>query len=181
MTENAGVRRSEPNDNSEDRRSANRATVPEYAPEPGQVEELVVELAPRKSALNTLMEMVETFGAAHSVPEAAVYRVNLELDELLTNYVVHRRPSDVPAKMVVRVRLVDRRLVLVVADTGPPFDPQTVDPLPDPAGDAVETVGGAGLHLVRSYADRIHYSEVDGCNILRLEHDLNPEPEGSLS
>ena len=128
-----------------------------------------------------MMEIIEAFGAEHSVPEATVYRVNLELDELLTNYVVHRLPSDVPARMGVRMRLIDRCLILVIADAGPPFDPRTVDPLPDPAGDAGPTVGGAGLHLVRSYADRIHYREVNGWNILRLEHDLDVDPEESQS
>ena len=113
----------------------------------------------------------------HGVSEEAVYRVNLEVDELLTNYVVHRRPSDVPARMVVRVRLVRRCLVLVVADTGPPFDPASVAPLSEAPDRSVE-LGGAGLHLVRSYADRLHYRELDGCNILRLEHDLEPEPKG---
>ena len=66
-------------------------------------------------------------------------------------------------------------VVLVVADTGPPFDPQNVAPLPELVGEEPPKLGGAGLDLVRSYADRLHYREVDGCNILRLEHDLDPE------
>ena len=178
MTKNPGVRRIGSGDSSDSPWTPSRAVVPGYAPEPGQIDELVVELAPRKSALNTLMEMVEAFGAEHSVAEAAVYRVNLELDELLTNYVVHRLPADWPARMVIRIRLVAQRLVLVVADTGPPFDPQNVEPLPDLVGDEMPGLGGSGLHLVRSYADRLHYREVDGCNILRLEHDLDPESKG---
>ena len=74
-----------------------------------------------------------------------------------------------------------RGLVLVVADTGPPFDPQSVQRIVDPVGEELPGLGGAGLHLVRSYADRLHYREVDGCNILRLKHDLNPDPKGGQS
>ena len=175
MAKNPGVRRLDSAESSDGPWSPARAAVPGYAPEPGQIDELVIELAPRKSALNTMMEMVEAFGAEHSVSEVAVYRVNLALDELLTNYIVHRLPADWPARMAIRVRLFARRLVLVVADTGPPFDPQNVAPLPELVGEEPPKLGGAGLHLVRSYADRLHYREVDGCNILRLEHDLDPE------
>ena len=67
-----------------------------------------------------MMGMVEAFGAEHSVSEVAIFRVNLEFDELVTNYLVHRLPADWPARMAIRIRLFARRLVLVVADTGPP-------------------------------------------------------------
>ena len=176
MTKNPGVRRLDSAESSDGPWSPAHTAVPGYAPEPGQIDELVVELAPRKSALNTMMGMVEAFGAEHSVSEVAIFRVNLELDELVTNYIVHRLPADWPARMVIRIRLFALRLVLVVADTGPPFDPQNVEPLPEPVGEEPPKLGGTGLHLVRSYADRFHYAEVDGCNILRLEHDLDPEP-----
>ena len=92
------------------------------------------------------------------------------------------RPTGAPIRLVGStpagrwIQHLARRLVLVVADTGPPFDPQNVEPLPESVGEEPPKLGGAGLHLVRSYADRLHYAEVDGCNILRLEHDLDPEP-----
>ena len=169
-----------------------RIAVPGYAVEPGQMDELVVELFPRRSALSAIMEMVEKFGETHCIPDWIVYKLNLEIDELLTNYVVHRRSSHAAPRMVIRVRLVGpdvasgsdpatvgvgsgrARAVLIMADTGPPFDPQTV-PAPDmPAAEDLR-VGGAGLHLVRRSATRMHYREIDGCNILRLEHDIEPE------
>ena len=117
MAKNPGVRRLDSAESSDGPWSPARAAVPGYAPEPGQIDELVVELAPRKSALNTMMWMVEAFGAEHSVSEVAIFRVNLELDELVTNYLVHRRPADWPARMAIRIRLFARRLVLVVAGT----------------------------------------------------------------
>ena len=103
MSKSPGFRRLDTGKSSDGPSLPPRAAVPGYAPEPGQLDELLVELAPRKSALNTMMEMIEAFGAEHSVSEAAVYRVNLELDELLTNYVVHRLPADWPARMAIRI------------------------------------------------------------------------------
>ena len=105
MTKNPGVRRLDSAESSDGPWSPARVAVPGYAPEPGQIDELVVELAPRKSALNTMMEMVEAFGAEHSVSEVAIFRVNLELDELVTNYLVHRRPAEWPARMAIRAAL----------------------------------------------------------------------------
>ena len=119
------------------------------------------------------MEQVEAFGATHGIPETATYQVNVEIDELLTNYVMHRPASDVPPIMVVRIRLIEQCLVLMLSDTGPPFDPRS-GPKYEPGTDRV---GGAGLHLVQSFADRLEYREVEGTNVLRLEHDLGPHPE----
>ena len=57
------------------------------------IDELVVGLAPRTSALNAMMEMVEGFGGVHHVPDPALYSVNLELDALLAFSLVSERMS----------------------------------------------------------------------------------------
>ena len=46
MTKNPGVRRLDSPESSDGLWSPARAAVPGYAPEPGQIDELVVELAP---------------------------------------------------------------------------------------------------------------------------------------
>ena len=155
--------------------------IPPYPSEAGQRDELVIKLSPRRSVLNAVCEMVEKFGEAHDVPDGTVFRVNLAIDELLTNYVLHRLDKTKRGRMEVRVRMIENRLVLVVLDTGPPFDPRTVAAPPEPQSLDDIPVGGVGLHLVRTYADELDYREVDGCNILRLEHVIETDRESQSS
>ncbi|MCY4511608.1 MAG: ATP-binding protein [Acidobacteria bacterium] len=104
--------------------------IPACPDDAGQLHELVIELEPRKSFLNSVIQIVEKFGEEHGVPDGPIYRVNLEIDELLTNYVLHRLDRSRKARIEVRVRLFRDRLVLVFLDTGPPFDPRTLEPPP---------------------------------------------------
>ena len=38
-------------------------------------------------------------------------------------------------------------------------------------------VGGLGLYLIKTFADRVSYEFADGKNRLTLEHDLTPAAE----
>ena len=138
-------------------------------------DELRMDLAPRVSLLSSIAEMVEAFGDANAVPNQQVFLVNLEIDELITNYVRHSVHKVARPRIQLTLRVHGRKLALVVLDTGPPFNPLTA-PEPDVSTGLDEReMGGVGLHLVRSYCDRIHYELVDGYNRLTLEHDLDAD------
>ena len=63
-------------------------------------------------------------------------------------------------------------LILVMEDNGQPFDP-TQDMDADVTSSLEErAIGGLGLHLVKSFADRVSYEFVAGRNRLTMEHDL---------
>lgn len=153
------------------------AKLPECPPDPRQLDELVVELQPRRSALTALGGIVDAFGVAHGLSEFVRFRLILEIDELLTNYVTHRRPSARPSRMELRVRVFSGRVDLVVIDSGPAFDPQAVPPLAEVKRFEDIPARGLGIHLVRNAADRLCYRQVAGNNLLRLEHDLVEEDD----
>lgn len=138
------------------------------------MDELRVSLAPRLSSVRSLAQMVEGFGDANELPEQKIYMINLALDELITNTVSYGlRGVDQP-QIEITVQLNDSVLVLNVVDNGHRFDP-TQDTGPDVSSDIDERpVGGLGLHLIKSFADRMRYEYVDGKNRLTLEHDLAP-------
>jgi anti-sigma regulatory factor (Ser/Thr protein kinase) len=118
--------------------------------------------------------MVEEFGDANQLPELKIYMVNLALDELITNAVTYGFERIAYPKIEVTVRVTDTTLVLTMVDNGTKFDP-TVDSNPDvSSGIAERAVGGLGLHLVKTSADRVSYEFVDGKNRVTLEHDLTP-------
>ena len=90
----------------------------------------------------------------------------------MTNYVAYSYRKVQCPRMKVTLRKFTNRLVLVVEDSGPPFNPLDA-PAPDlDSGIDDRKLGGMGLHLVRRYPDRIDYRCVDDRNILTLEHDF---------
>ena len=137
-----------------------------------------VTLSARLSELRDLSTMVEAFGDANQLPVPKVFVINLALDELITNAVTHGNfgaASD--PKIEVHLRIDHDVLILTMEDNGDSFDP-TTDTKPDTTSSLeARKVGGLGLYLVKSFADRISYEFVGGKNRLRLEHDLKPASE----
>ena len=142
--------------------------------------ELRIEAPPRLSLLASITEMIEAFGASNNVPEDKIFLVNLEVDELITNYVRHSVHKVRKPKVEVTLRVERDKIVLQVLDTGPPFNPDDA-PKPDLESDIEErAIGGLGLHLVRTYCDRMQHRVIKTFNCLTLEHDLpagNRKPE----
>lgn len=139
------------------------------------MEELCVSLSPRLSAVRGLAQMVEEFGDANKLPDQQIYMINLALDELITNTVSYGLRGVSRPRIEITLRVSETLLVLAMADNGRQFDP-TESPKPDLSSTVDDRpIGGLGLHLVKTFADRVSYEYVDGRNRLTLEHDLTPE------
>ena len=106
------------------------------------------------------------FAEENGASEAA-RRLELCLEELLTNLATHGAGAAPPAVSValsveagsVRVR---------VEDDGAPFDPLREE-LPHLSESLEErSIGGLGIHLVRSFATELDYSRGGGRNVVRF-------------
>ena len=143
------------------------------------MDEFHVSLSPRLSAVRSLSRMVEEFGDANRLPHSKVYLINLALDELITNSVTYGFGGIANPKIEVTVRLDGDALVLTTVDNGHRFDPTSVDSPDVDAPVERRPIGGLGLHLIKTFADRVNYKFENGRNRLTLEHDLNsPGPGG---
>ena len=135
-------------------------------------DELHIHLSPRLSAVRGLSQMVEEFGDANNVPEPKIYMINLALDELITNSVSYGFGGVNNPKIWITLRVSATKLVLEMEDNGAKFDP-TQDTNPDVSSPVEDrSIGGLGLHLVKSFADRVNYRFANGKNRLIMEHDL---------
>ena len=135
-------------------------------------DELQMSVPARVSELQGLASRVEEFGDAHGLPDPKVFGINLALDELITNVVMHGFGGVKDPEILVRLRIEAGKLVLIMEDDGRPFDP-TQDSKPDLTSEVAERpIGGLGLHLVKNFADRLSYEFVDGRNRVTVEHDL---------
>ena len=120
------------------------------------------------SALATMADAVEGYAAVAGVPAERAMQLVVALDEILTNIATHGglRPDDTIA---VTVEAEAGVLHAVVEDPGPPFDPLRDAPPPMLSGSVAERpIGGLGLHIARTLAQRIDYERRDGRNRLSL-------------
>lgn len=112
------------------------------------------------------------FAEAHAVPAAIRRRLNVALDELLQNTLVHgfagRGRLGGDGAVTIAVELLPDRLTVTLTDDGQPFNPLDTA-VPDTAGSVEERpIGGLGIHLVRQMMDEVHYHRRGGHNVVVL-------------
>jgi serine/threonine-protein kinase RsbW len=118
--------------------------------------------------IERLNRIVRQFGDLHEVPGRTLYAVNLALDEIVTNIVLHGFAD--PAGQEVEARIVVREgaLTAEVEDGGRAFNPLDA-PVPDLNAPLDErTIGGLGVHLVKSLMDRVEYRREGEKNVLTV-------------
>ena len=135
-----------------------------------------VSLPARLSKVRELSSMVEAFGNANGLSQQRVFVMNLALDELIANTVMHGL-QDVPTEIDITLQVHAERLVLTIEDNGRPFDPTRGGPADVTSSLEDRAVGGLGLHLIKAFADRLSYEFVNGRNRVTMEHDLSPSSD----
>ncbi|MDE2731625.1 MAG: ATP-binding protein [Bacteroidota bacterium] len=135
---------------------------------------LNVSLMARLSELRDLAAMVETFGEAHDLPHRTNFIINLALEELITNTLLHGQFEDgVEPEISISLGVNESQVVVVLESNGGQFDP-TQDSNPDLTSDLADRpIGGLGLHLVKSQADRFEYEWADGINRITLTYNTS--------
>lgn len=134
-----------------------------------------LQLVNRLEEIPTLHARMEQLGEELDLSPEVVNAVNLSLDEVLTNLVMHGFDDDAEHHIDVRVALLDddQQLRLEVEDDGRPFNPLEEAPEPDTQASLDErAIGGLGIFLVRQMMDHLEYRRVDGRNLLILVKSL---------
>jgi serine/threonine-protein kinase RsbW len=129
---------------------------------------ITIRLPADPKEIERLNRIVRQFGDLHEVPGRTLYAVNLALDELVTNVILHgyddRTDQEVKAHLTVQEGVITAE----VEDGGRAFNPLDA-PTPDlnAALDERE-LGGLGIHLVRSLMDRVEYRREGEKNVLTV-------------
>lgn len=137
---------------------------------PAEGGSLQLRLAADASGLASGQRAVRAFLAASSaISERAAYYTELAFEELVTNVIRYGCRADGIAPQVdVTVRVTEARVMLVIEDDGPPFDPLTA-PAPARPGSLDEaTVGGLGIFLVRKTAEHMAYQRAGERNRITI-------------
>lgn len=134
----------------------------------GMVVHLPAELS---AALRMLEEAVEAFAAAESLSSGMSGKLNLVLDELITNSIHYGLQDVAEPRLELRLASAEGRDVLeaVLEDNGPAFDPFSEAPVPDTTLELDERpIGGLGVMFVRQFTESAGYERIDGLNRITL-------------
>ena len=101
-----------------------------------------------------------------SVPEPAVRALQVALDELLTNVIMHARQASGPIEL--KLARTARALDAEISYLADEFDPTRVKDPPPATSIEDSKIGGLGVPLVRALMDEFTHEYVDGRNVLRL-------------
>ncbi|MXW49922.1 MAG: ATP-binding protein [Gammaproteobacteria bacterium] len=138
----------------------------------GEQGRMVVHLPPDLSAaLSVLAQAVERFAVAESLSGGVSGKLNLVLDELITNSISYGLQGVAEPHLALRLASAEGRDVLeaVLEDNGPAFDPFSEAPVPDTTLELDERpIGGLGVMFVKQFTESAGYERIDGLNRITL-------------
>lgn len=140
-----------------------RQTPQETVATTGVVWQLRVER--ERAAIGRLNDRLEQT-LSPSVPEPALRAIQVALDELLTNVLVHAQQASGPIEL--KLARSSKVLDITLSYLSDKFDPTTWQAPPGSHSIAESANGGHGIRLVRALMDDFRYEYVDGCNFLHL-------------
>jgi serine/threonine-protein kinase RsbW len=122
--------------------------------------------------LPILNRFLQEFWSAAQLPPAQALNVELALEELFMNIVMHGARPGLTPRVEVSLAVGAHGLTMTVEDNGPQFDPLKL-PSPDLTTSLAERpVGGLGVFLVRRVMDTVSYHRVGACNRLTMTKSL---------
>jgi anti-sigma regulatory factor (Ser/Thr protein kinase) len=121
-------------------------------------------------SLESLTNASTNFLEDSMVDAQAVYRINLALEELITNTIRHGYDDYESHEIAVRLEVREDAILATIKDDGHEFDPLTQD-MKNPQKVSLEErpVGGLGLHLLKKMLSEMHYRREGDWNILEVK------------
>lgn len=110
----------------------------------------------------------QTVAPALQLTETLTFRLDLILEEALTNIIDYAFDKDARLPITVILRADPATVSVQIIDEGRPFNPLTEHEVTLPASLDDAGRGGLGLHLIRSYTQTCHYQRADSQNIFTL-------------
>lgn len=108
------------------------------------------------------------YAEANGVPSAEHRRVQVALDELLTNTITYGKARDI----TIEAELADSLLVRL-SDDGTAFDP-LIQISPDTTLSVdLRRIGGLGIHIVRQMMDDVSYDRLGNRNVVTLTRKVH--------
>ena len=107
-----------------------------------------------------------------ALTQSEILQVNLVVEELVTNVIVHGFRAQAHGWLRLRVRHEADHLTVELCDNAPAFNPFRVPPPQFTPSVEEREIGGLGIHFVRVLTDGWSYRREAGQNIVRVRKKL---------
>lgn len=138
--------------------------------------ELFQVLANRLADIAPLASRIEEFLQSQDVPGDTIFRVNLAVEELLTNIISYGYDDGGRHLIQVTVSVTGAAVTVGIEDDGAVFDPFARAPVDTAAGIDERSPGGLGIHLVKEMIGAVAYRRSDGRNRITLRQPFAGAP-----
>jgi serine/threonine-protein kinase RsbW len=140
-------------------------------------ERLALHIVNDLAELARVAERVDEFCAAHALPADCGFKLNIALEELLTNTISYGYADAGRHEIALALAREGGDVVAEISDDARPFNPLEAAP-PDLESPLEERrVGGLGVHLVKTLMDDVTYAYRDGRNVVTLRKQIAADPD----
>ncbi len=120
------------------------------------------------AGLKDLFDGCARFADAHAIPDDTRHDMYVAVEELVSNVIRHGGRPGLRPRITVSASLTGDDLRVLVADNAAAFNPLDIPP-PDLSQPLLDrSVGGLGIHFVKSLMDDVRYRRQNERNHVRL-------------
>ena len=122
--------------------------------------------------MKVLNQHLEHWGGDIGLQDISIARINICLDELLTNIISYGFDDDLDHVIRFTLNYDNNCVIIHIEDDGKPFNPlKKLDPdFPDNVESA--KIGGLGIHIIRKLMDSVSYERIQGQNVLKMKKNI---------
>lgn len=118
-------------------------------------------------SLESLMNATTNFLEDQEVDAQSVYRINLALEEMITNIIKHGYDDYESHEIHVTIQVLDYEIVGIIEDDGHEFDPLGESEKNQSIALQERPIGGMGIHLIKKLLTMTYQREAKK-NILEI-------------
>ena len=136
-----------------------------------------IPLTPDLSSITELEQSLEEFASTHELDMGLQNRLNLMLEELITNSVNYSLTAVSGPELELSLSLEEQVVVARLEDNGPAYDPFREAPEADTTSSLDDRpIGGLGIYLTKKFADEYAYERVGERNRVTLRCKIGKKP-----
>lgn len=118
-------------------------------------------------------DFVEISCEALGVSMKWMLKLQLVLEEAVSNVISYAYSNNTVEDILIRISKKGNALVVVVEDTGKPFDPTSKGDVDVTLPLEMRKVGGLGIFLMKKIMDEVDYKRIENRNILMMKKEIN--------
>ncbi len=135
------------------------------------MEKTIILVKNKLDQLSLIVSELEKFAESENLDAAALFNINLAVEELFTNIVFYAYSDKDEHTIILRLSKNNNKVTIEIEDDGIEFNPLNYSE-PDHIDKPLEEreIGGLGIHFVRKIMETIDYNRENNKNILTLTY-----------